>query len=282
MKENSKALDRIVTVIGIVLCVVFGTLLALNLTIIVKGLINPDRPPSVFGRTPMVVKSGSMSSDVLHLVQSDDIIGLTEEQKAALKPGDTFETKSGSYTELNKVETASVGESGKVTVTSTRPAEDHIEVDDLIFAKNADFGALEVGQIVTFMERDLKGQLTGAVVTHRIIDIETKDGKKVYRTKGDANNTIDTVPVAPEDIVGVYSLRIAKLGAFIFFLQKPWGMVIFIGVPVLAFIIYDIIRRQRYAKKDDTRVEELEEELRRLREQAAKKEGSPDDGDKKE
>ena len=97
MKGNIKALNRTVTVIGIVLCVVFGALLIMNLTIIIKGLVNPDEPPSVFGVTPMVVKSGSMSSDLPHRVVSGDIIELTEEQIQSLKVGDTFRTKSGDY-----------------------------------------------------------------------------------------------------------------------------------------------------------------------------------------
>ena len=63
----------------------------------------------------------------------------------------------------------------------------------------------------------------------------------------------------------MYKARIPALGDFIFFLQKPLGMALFIGIPVLTFIVYDIIRRARSAKKEDNRTEELEKELERLR-----------------
>ena len=45
-------------------------------------------------------------------------------------------------------------------------------------------------------------------------------------------------------------------------------MIIFIGIPLLAFIIYDIIRRQRYAQRENQRTAEMEAELTRLRELA--------------
>ena len=125
--------------------------------------------------------------------------------------------------------------------------------------------SLQVGQIITFMERNARGERTGSVNTHRIIEIISEDGKKAYRTKGDGNLSPDINPVKQEDIVGVFTMRVPKIGAFIFFLQKPWGMIIFIGLPVLLCIIYDVIRRQRNAKKDDGKLEELEKELARLR-----------------
>ena len=49
-------------------------------------------------------------------------------------------------------------------------------------------------------------------------------------------------------------------------------LVNFIGVPLAAFIIYDIIRRQRYTAKENKRTAELEAELERLRALAGEKE----------
>ena len=53
------------------------------------------------------------------------------------------------------------------------------------------------------------------------------------------------------------------------FLQTPLGMAVFIGIPVCAFIIYDIIRRQRQAKKGNDETEELKKELERLKAEKA-------------
>lgn len=193
--------NRVLTAVGVALCVIFGFLLVCNLTIIIKGALFPEKPPSVLGLTPMVVLSGSMSGE----------------------------------------------------------AEDHIEVGDLVFVGRADPEELEVGDVIAYMNG-------GATVTRRITAIDTNtDGDLLFTTKGDANNAEDTTPVTEEQLVGIYRWRIPKVGDFALFLQTPLGMLLFVGVPVLAFLIYDIIRRQRYANRENRRTAELEAELERLR-----------------
>ena len=138
-------------------------------------------------------------------------------------------------------------------------AEDHIEIGDLIFVDKADPDALEVGDVIAYMEGSV-------VITHRIVRIQTAaDGTLLFTTKGDANNTEDLLPVPEQDLVGIYKGRIPKVGDFAIFLQTPLGMILFIGVPVLAFILYDIIRRQRYAARESQKTAQLEAELERLR-----------------
>ena len=103
------------------------------------------------------------------------------------------------------------------------------------------------------------------VVTHRIVDITAdKSGKKQFVTKGDANNTEDPA-IYPESVIGVYRGRIPKLGDFALFLQKPLGMAVFIGVPVCAFVIGDVIRRRKQAQHSDEETARLREELERLK-----------------
>ena len=137
-------------------------------------------------------------------------------------------------------------------------AEDHIEVGDLIFTTTPDLDSLQVGDVVAFMDGDV-------VVTHRIVDITAdKSGKKQFVTKGDANNTEDPA-IYPESVIGVYRGRIPKLGDFALFLQKPLGMAVFIGVPVCAFVIGDVIRRRKQAQHSDEETARLREELERLK-----------------
>ncbi len=192
-------LGRVLFAIGGVLCALLLVILACNLTIIIKGTLHPDKPPTVFGVAPMVVLSGSMSGS----------------------------------------------------------AEDHIEVGDLIFCTRPDVEALREGDIVSFMDDKI-------VVTHRIVKIEEQNGQKLFTTKGDANNTEDP-PISSDQIIGKYAGRIPRLGDFAIFLQKPLGMAVFIGIPVCAFIIYDIIRRQRQARKGSDETQKLKEELERLK-----------------
>lgn len=134
-------------------------------------------------------------------------------------------------------------------------AEDHIEVGDLIFTKQADIDQLKVGDVVAFMDGSI-------VVTHRIVSISAD--RTEFVTKGDANNTEDE-PISADQIIGQYSGRIPKVGDFALFLQKPLGMVIFIGVPVCAFVVWDILRRRRETRAGDEEKEQLRRELERLK-----------------
>lgn len=198
--------QKVLTVIGAILCVLFGFTLLCNIIIIVKGTFRPDLPPSVFGTTPMVVLSGSMSGR----------------------------------------------------------APDHIEVGDLIFVGRVQPDELQEGDIIAFMQ----GR---TAVTHRIVDIETgEDGKLLYTTKGDANNTVDMDKVSEDALIGVFKGRIPKLGDFAMFLQTTRGMLLFVGLPVAAFIVYDILRRQKIAAREAQRNADLKAELSRLRSQMDK------------
>lgn len=189
------------TLIGTVLCLVFGLLLVCNLSIMIKGAVSPEKPPSVLGITPMVVLSGSMSGD----------------------------------------------------------AEDHIEAGDLIFVGKAEAEELEAGDVITYMNEN-------TMITHRITKIiADEDGGLSFITKGDANETEDAEAVSEEQVVGVYQGRIPKAGEFVLFLKQPMGMFLFTGVPLLLFIIYDILRRQRYASREKAKTQEMEAELERLR-----------------
>lgn len=188
-------------IFGVVLCIILSLMLICNLTIIIKGTLYPEKPPSVLGVTPMVVLSGSMSGD----------------------------------------------------------AQDHIEVGDLIFIGNANAASLQEGDVIAFMDGTV-------VVTHRIVAVEQNgEGQPVFTTKGDANNAPDQRPVTEHNLIGKYLLRIPKVGDFAIFLQTPLGMVLFIGIPMIGFILYDVIRRQRDAARERQRSNEMEEELARLR-----------------
>ncbi len=137
--------------------------------------------------------------------------------------------------------------------------EGHIEVGDLIFVGKAEPEELKAGDVIAYMENTI-------IVTHRIMEVQTaEDGSIQWITKGDANNVEDAVSVSESQLVGKYMFRIPKLGDFALFLQEPLGMLLFIGIPLMGFIIYDIIRRQRYANQEDKKNAEMEAELERLR-----------------
>lgn len=154
--------------VGILFCVIFGFILICNLIFIVKSHFQSDAPPAVFGITPMIVQSGSMSGT--------------------------------------------------------------IEVDDLIFIGSVEVEKLQTGDIVAFRSGN-------RIVSHRIVEIQSKEGGRLFLTKGDANNIEDDW-IVENQIVGKYLGRIPKLGGFIVFLQSPLGITLIILVTALGFLAF--------------------------------------------
>lgn len=191
---------NVLTVIGITITVMLIPILLLNMVLIVKGTANSEKPPSVFGVTPLVVLSGSM----------DD----------------------GSY--------------------------GAIAIGDLIFVKEVDATNLKENEVVAFME-------DGYAVTHRIVAVHDDGGKVTYTTRGDANNTDDTIPLDPDNVIGQYFYRIPEVGNFILKLQTTSGMLLFVGLPLLLFVVYDVIRRHMFTKSEQAKQEQLRKELEELK-----------------
>ena len=63
--NSSEKNHKILTVIGIVLCVILVPILIVNCTLIVKSFINKDEVPDFGGVLPMIVLSPSMEPDIL-------------------------------------------------------------------------------------------------------------------------------------------------------------------------------------------------------------------------
>lgn len=102
--------------------------------------------------------------------------------------------------------------------------EPEIHTDDLVIVR--DTGTYEIGEVVSFWDGN-------AVVTHRIIG-QTSDG---FITKGDANNTSDTDPCPPENIVGEVAYVIPGVGTVIGYLRSPLGILGLILCALLLFVV---------------------------------------------
>jgi len=128
-----------------------------------------------------------------------------------------------------------------------------IEVDDLIFTKSVDPGSIRAGGMNSENPGTVVAYLVnreGPVVTHRVIEINTdEEGARRYLMQGDANNTPDERQVRDDQIVGEFFLRIKGAGATALFMKEPIGMVLFVGIPLGLFVLYDAIRRALYSKK---------------------------------
>lgn len=78
--------------------------------------------------------------------------------------------------------------------------------------------------------------------THRIMEISNVGGSLAFTTKGDNNNTNDSQYVHQKDVVGKYSFRIGGVGKVFDYLQTSTGFLIVVVIPVLLFLLVQLIQ----------------------------------------
>lgn len=196
---------RILSIIGIAFTVLLTPILIINLTLTIKGYINPKEVPTFMGVAPLFVISGSM--------------------------------------------------------------EPNIHVGDLIFIKSCDVDTLngpaageKFGDFISFQVDER------TVVTHAIVEIrEDKDGNRLFLTQGTANNAPDQNLVPANQVIGIYNGRIGQLGYVANFLMSSAGIVICIGLPLLVFVIYEVLRRRAVERATEQSNAELLKELKAFR-----------------
>lgn len=136
---------------------------------------------------------------------------------------------------------------------------------DLIISQRVDLSTLKMGDVITFREGS-------SLITHRVKEISYEEGETLFTTKGDNNNIEDRAKVTEAQIEGIYIFRIAHLGNTALFLQTAEGMLVFIALPIILFILYDIFRRRYHVRREKSRTKELEEELANIKQKMEKEE----------
>ena len=118
----------------------------------------------------------------------------------------------------------------------------HIQIKDIVVTKKIPAEELEVGDIITFIAPD--SRYGGISITHRILDkyYDESLGSYTYRTKGDANNTVDSALVPNENILGKVILKIPKLGYLQDLLSSKGGLILVVLIPCLVILSYDIMK----------------------------------------
>lgn len=115
-----------------------------------------------------------------------------------------------------------------------------IKVRDAVLIKRVSEDNVKVGDVVTY--RSLDTSYYGILITHRVVRIDEVNGKKVYITKGDHNETIDRSPINFDQIRGKVIMRIPKIGYLKYFLIEYYGWILVVLVPSIAIIAYDIVK----------------------------------------
>lgn len=106
----------------------------------------------------------------------------------------------------------------------------------------SDPSALKEGDVVTFIAPEGFGVVDGYTVTHRIVEApyEGEDGRYYIRTKGDAVEVVDEVPIPVENVTGIVIGKSEALAGLQKVLKSKTGFLLIIVVPLVAIALWQI------------------------------------------
>lgn len=122
----------------------------------------------------------------------------------------------------------------------TDSMEPTIKVGDLIISRESNFDDVKVGDVISFLAKEEDETI---IKTHRVTIVDEVDGIISLTTKGDHNDTVDSLAVERDSFVGVYEgKRVSKLGGVFTFLQSRFGFFLFIILPLFAVFVYQLYK----------------------------------------
>lgn len=129
-------------------------------------------------------------------------------------------------------------------------------VGSLIYVKKVDTSTLAAGDPITFALSE------DTIATHRIVEVvpDEEDASVIrFRTKGDANETVDGALVHYKNVLGKPVFTIPYLGYVADYIQHPPGMYTAIAAGVILLLLVfvpDMFDDEKKKKKDDPSAEE--------------------------
>lgn len=98
-----------------------------------------------------------------------------------------------------------------------------------------------VGEVITFKETG-----NDTVVTHRIAEVVESAyyAPRQYRTKGDANNSVDPFIVSQNQIIGKVEFALPYLGYLAHSAKTPKGFILFVVIPA-TIVIYEELKAMK-------------------------------------
>ncbi len=122
------------------------------------------------------------------------------------------------------------------------------QVGDVILVKEINTDKIKVGDDVTYLGKE--GSTKGILITHRVIDIEEKDGQKAFHTQGIANNLEDPI-VYGNQINGVVQFRMFFLTLICRLLNNKY-IFYFCGIlPLTIYVFFRVFKgsHDKYEKR---------------------------------
>lgn len=119
--------------------------------------------------------------------------------------------------------------------------EPNIKVYDVIFDRKVkDYSEIKTGDVITFVTDNVAHP--GLIVTHRVSEVGKNDKGYYFHTKGDSNDREDTTVVTEDRVIGKVMMKFPQLGRIQMIISNRLGWMLFILLPALSVLIYDVLK----------------------------------------
>ena len=246
-KEPMKTSDKVSLIVGIILCAILIPILIFNCVSIITSFAT-NKPPSAFGNTLLYVSTGSMEP----LFMKGDVIIVKSVDPDTIEEGDVI----------------SYFENGAKVPTTHRVIKIE-EVDGRRYATTA--GDWNVS-------KDYETALADCETDEERAELEAKIEKKTDENAEDYSYIVfeghaDTSPVSldKDTVIGKYTYQKAPKAIITVteFMKSVWGWILFVIIPLIAFVTAEIVLRTKRDKKKDKDMDALLAELEALKAQKA-------------
>ncbi|MDS0241713.1 MULTISPECIES: signal peptidase I [unclassified Haloferax] len=115
------------------------------------------------------------------------------------------------------------------------------DAGDVVVVRDVPPADISEGDIITYREAGsaITDERTDRV-THRVVAVDRSADGPVFRTKGDANEDVDSDPVAADRVVGRVWFHVPYLGLAAQFVQSGLGLVLFVILPGALLVVTEL------------------------------------------
>ena len=160
-------------------------------------------------------------------------------------------------------------------IVLTESMEPDIMSGDMILCQKIDPEDVNVGDVISYFDPEGNGT---TIITHKVVgkDIDPETGDISFRTWGINNNVEDRLSVPEENVVGIWrGARFWQLGRVLLFTQSVPGILLCIILPVGLFAAYEIIKRKKQDKANQSDIDKLKAELEMMKAAAGNNSSTP-------
>ena len=192
-KEKTSTFHKILTVVGIVLCVILIPILIINITLIVKSYTSPDEVPTVGGWAPLIVLTDSMAAEPAN-INGGDLIFVKSGAAEEVAVGDVIAffdpaSKTGAILTHRVVDvvTAEDGTRQFITKGDANNVEDRDAVPEGNLVGEYQFRIAGAGNVAMFMQTT-EGLIVCVVIPLVLLIAYDMIRRKIYE-KGKKKDT---------------------------------------------------------------------------------------------